>query len=213
MRGRSEDQVRIPPRVAGIVLAAGRSRRMGQQKLLLPLGGQPVIRRIVDTARKGPLDPLIVVTSAQGEAVGHALTGTETILVPNPAEDGDMLSSVRCGLTHVPAGCSAVLVLLGDQPGVTTGLIFQLVEAHERTGASIVVPSYDGTRGHPVLIHLSHRQEIMHEFDGVGLRGLLHSHRDSITEVSVASPELLEDMDLPEDYARISQRLSSGSAR
>ena len=134
--------------ICAVVLAAGNSRRMGTQKLLLPVAGQPAIARIVDAVTAcTEIAMVIVVTGRDGPAVREALTQHDVHLVENPDHEGDMLSSVRCGLRELPATCTGVLVVLGDQPGITPALIASLLSPQRDASASIVVPTTANGRG------------------------------------------------------------------
>ncbi len=186
--------------IAAIVLAAGRSRRMGAQKLLLPLGGVPMIARVVDAVLAGTVDDVVVVIGPGGERIAAALAGRPVRFIANPNPDGEMLGSVRCGLRALPPKCEAALVVLGDQPGLTAGLIATLVGAFRSSGRGIVVPTHCGRRGHPLLIAARYRDEVLGRHDGVGLRGLLNAHPEDLLEVEL--PRLIEDIDEPSDYAR-----------
>jgi molybdenum cofactor cytidylyltransferase len=188
--------------VAALVLAAGRSRRMGFQKLLLPIAGRPLVARLVDELLRTPVSPVVVVTGADEAEIAAALAGRDHARVRNPDPDGDMLSSVRCGFRALPSDCFAVLVVPGDSPGTRAPLVRQLVEAHLRTGRSIVVPVHAGRRGHPLLVAMKHRHAILERYDGLGLRGLLRDHPDEIDEVPVDSPDVLANLNRPEDLAR-----------
>ncbi len=121
--------------ICTMVLAAGRSRRMGAQKLLLPLAGRPVIARIVDEVLRGPVDRVFVIVGPDGGRIADALAGRRVEYVINTDPEAEMLSSVRCGLRTMPEDCDAVLVVLGDQPGVTAEVIAALVQAHKTSGA------------------------------------------------------------------------------
>jgi len=175
---------------------------MGTQKLLLPLGNQTVIARVVDAVRRAPVDRTIVVVGAHGEAMREALQGRPVSFVVNPDPDGDMLGSVRCGLRAVPNECAGVLIVLGDHPSVRTTWINRMVLCFRETGDGIVVPVHRGKRGHPILVSARFRDELLSRYDGVGLRGLLQAHEKQVTAVEVASPEVLEDLDTPDDYER-----------
>ncbi len=115
--------------ICAMVLAAGRSRRMGAQKLLLSLGGRPVIARIVDEVLRGPVDRVFVIVGPDGARIAEALAGRRVDYVINPDPEAEMLSSVRCGLRAMPEDCDAVLMVLGDQPGVTADDIAALCKA------------------------------------------------------------------------------------
>jgi molybdenum cofactor cytidylyltransferase len=188
--------------ISAVVLAAGRSRRMGTQKLLLPLVGQPVIARIVDQLLASPVERILVVVGADKARIAAALADRRVTLVANPDPEGEMLSSIRCGLGEVPHDCDAVLVVLGDQPGLTAELVASLARAFEVSDRGIIVPAYRGKRGHPILIAAGYREEIMTRYDEVGLRGLVLAHLEDIFEVEVDLPAALADMDVPEDYRR-----------
>jgi len=188
--------------IAALVLAAGRSRRMGTQKLLLPVGGQPLIARIVDEVLRSPVDQVFVVTGREGERIGQALARRRVQFVTNSDAEGEMLSSVRSGLRAVPGTCDAALVVMGDQPSIKAETISLLLQAYQTGGRGIVVPTCGGRRGHPLLFAMSYRDEILSRYDEVGLRGLLQAHREDVLEVEVAAPGILEDLDVPEDYRR-----------
>ena len=186
--------------ICAIVLAAGRSRRMGAQKLLLPLGDRPLVAWVVDVLLSSPVDQVIVVTGPEGRGVRDALAGRPVQFVANHDPEGEMLSSVRCGLAVLPAAAAGVLVALGDQPGIRAGVVAALVHRFEPATRRIIVPTYGKRRGHPLLFASSYRAEILTQYDQVGLRGLLQQHPEDVLEVEVADAHILEDIDDPEDY-------------
>jgi len=188
--------------ICAIVLAAGRSERMGRQKLLLPLKDRPIIVRVVDELLRVPVSRVLVVVGRDAGPIQAALCGREVSFVRNPDSAGDMLGSVRCGLRALPESCEAVLVALGDQPGLSHQLVGGLIGAFRESGRSIIVPAHGGRRGHPVLFDARFREEMLTRFEGVGLRGLLAAHPDKIHRVPVLSASALEDLDTPEDYQR-----------
>jgi molybdenum cofactor cytidylyltransferase len=193
--------------ICPIVLAAGCSRRMGTQKLLLPFGGKTVIAHIADEVLAGPVSDVFVVLREGDEAVSAALAGRKWTAVVNPDPDGDMLSSVRCGLRALPPGCTAVLAVLGDQPAITSGLIDEMIGALAGCGRGIVVPVHAGRRGHPLLFSSRYCDEILTGYEAVGLRGLLQAHPDDVFELEVSTSSVLSDMDQPADYAQELKRL------
>jgi molybdenum cofactor cytidylyltransferase len=206
--------------ICAIILAAGRSRRMGVQKLLLPVGGKPMIACVVDAVLAGPVDHVVVVVGADGAAIADALAGRRVHFVTNPEAEGEMLGSVRCGLSAVPQDAAAALVAPGDQPGITSEVVAAVVEAFRgstssprpepvegrSSGRGLVVPTHAGRRGHPLLIALRYRDEILARYDGAGLRGLLQAHPEDVLEVEVAAPGAVEDVDTPEQYAQATAR-------
>jgi len=188
--------------ICAVVLAAGLSSRMGAQKLLLPFGGKTVISHIVEKILASNVDEVYVVAGHQADRTSTELSGLDVSIVNNPNYESGMLSSVRCGLNNLPEKCRAVLVALGDQPSVTAELINQMLQAFEQTEKTILVPLYQGKRGHPVLFSRQYHDEIMTDYDEVGLRGLLHGHPDEVFEMPVSTASVLSDMDYPEDYRR-----------
>lgn len=187
---------------AAIILAAGQSRRMGTQKLLLPVAGQPMIACIVDQVLASRVDHTLIVTG-QDPCIAAVLAGRPIHFTTNPDPNGNMLSSIRCGLRALPAECDTILLVLGDQPSLQSATIDALLAASQSTPRTILVPTFAGRRGHPLLFSARYRDEILTQFDSTGLRGLLHAHPDDIHQVPVDEPAVLEDIDLPEDYRRL----------
>ncbi len=191
--------------IGAIVLAAGQSRRMGTQKLLLSFAGQTVIGHVIDQLSAAAIANIFVVVSSDGSAIAQVLSGRPVKLVENPEPDSEMLSSVRCGLRALPSDCEAALIAVGDQPAITSSLVRKVVDAYQSSGRGIVVPVAGGKRGHPTILAARYFGEIVQGFDGVGLRGLLLAHSDDVQEVETDDPALLADIDLPEDYLRAVQ--------
>ena len=188
--------------ICALVLAAGQSRRMGEQKLLLPLQGRPVIVHVVDELLCSPVDQVFVVTGEAAEPIVEAMAGRDVRFVTNPLAGAEMLGSVRCGFSAMPEQCTAALVALGDQPSLAAGVVEDLVQAFRASGRGIVVPTHRGRRGHPLLIAMHYREEILTQYENVGLRGLLQAHPEDVLGVEVAAPGILDDVDRPEDYRR-----------
>lgn len=193
--------------IGGIVLAAGAATRMGQQKLLLPFGGLTVVEQVVAQARGGGVSDLIVVTGADGDAVEHVLAPSGVTTVRNPDFTRGMLSSVRAGLSAAPRSWDAALLLLGDQPLVTSAIVRAVVSAHRQGADRIILPVYGGRRGHPMVLPRVFWPEALTRHDDAGLRGLLRAHGDRVCEIAVDSADILTDMDTPEDYRRALARL------
>jgi len=189
--------------ICAIVLAAGRSRRMGAQKLVLPFAGSTVVARVVDAFLGASVDTVVVVIRADDTQIRAALAGRRLVFVENPDQAGDMLSSVRCGLRALPAAAETVVVAPGDQPSLEPGLIRQMLSAFRASGRGILVPVHEGRRGHPLVFAARCREELLTLHDGTGLRGLLQSHPAEIIEWPTPEAAVLEDLDTPEDYQRL----------
>jgi len=199
--------------IAAIILAAGESRRMGANKMLFPLGETTVIGHVVDQFQKSRAGRIIVVAGHEAERTARALADRKIVVAENPVFTEGMLSSVRRGLEAIPVECQGIMVGLGDQPSVSAEVIDRLIGAFEEQGKGIVVPAYNGKRGHPLLFSERYRAEILTQYDEVGLSGLLQAHADDVFELTVDTPSILNDMDYPEDYRREIEAVSANRAR
>lgn len=194
-------------KIGAIVLAAGRSRRMGAQKLLLPLGRKPVIAHPVDALlRSGIARRIVVVLGPYPEPIREALTG-RTVRFVDTGGTADMLESVRAGIRALPASCDGILVALGDQPDLDVRLLRRMTATFAGSPRGIVVPVCRGRRGHPLLFSARFRDDVLTAYDGIGLRGLLLAHADRVVELRTTSCSVLEDLDTPDDYQRQVERL------
>ena len=193
--------------ICAIVLAAGRSQRMGANKLLLPFAGSSVIARVVDAHLGAPAASVIVVVRPRDSRLREALGGRRVVFVENPDAGGDMLSSLRCGLRALPVSAETVVVSPADQPSLEPGLVRRMLAAFHERGAGILVPVHEGRRGHPVVFAARYQNELLTSHDGIGLRGLLQHHAAAVIEWPTADAAVREDLDTPADYelARASQ--------
>lgn len=189
------------PMIAAIVLAAGRSTRMGRPKALLDTAGEPFVRRLARVFSEAGCRPIVAVTApVTAVAIGAALSGTGANLVVNPLPRSEPIDSLRIGLGAVPAGVDAVLVAPVDAPGFSPDTVRRLIAGFLASGAPIVQPRHAGRGGHPILLARSIWPEL--EMDGLpeGLRSVLARHTDAVLRVDVDEPGVLMDVDTPEDY-------------
>jgi molybdenum cofactor cytidylyltransferase len=196
-------------RVAAVVLAAGSSRRMGERyKLLLDVGGEPMIRRTVRNVLAFAPVETVVVTGHRAEAVEAALTGLPVKTVRNPDHAEGQPTSVVAGVRALSLPCDAVMIVLGDQPQVTAADLADLVAAYGRLGAeSILVPHHDGRRGNPIVFAVRHVPEVLSGAVNVGCRHLIETHAEEVARVEMASDAFTLDCDTPDDYERLVERL------
>ena len=186
-------------RVAGIVLAAGASTRMGENKLLFRIDGEPLVARAARRAADAGLDPVLVVVGHAASAVERALSGVACRVVPNAAHASGQGSSFRAGIAAVPADAAAAVVLLADMPHVTTDMISLLLERH-RSGAALVVSDYGGVSAPPTLYGRGLFREILR---GAGCgRDVVGSHRGEAATVAFPA-DRLADLDEPGDVERL----------
>jgi molybdenum cofactor cytidylyltransferase len=190
-------------RIACLVLAAGRSSRMApRNKLLEPVGGEKMIRRVAATAIASGAEPVIVVTGHEADSVTAALRGLDVTTVANPDYADGLSTSLRAGLRALPAGIDGALILLGDMPEVEASVLTALMAAF--TGANaICVPVRHGRRGNPVLWGRSYFAEMMRLTGDTGAKPLMARHEARLIEVEVATDSIFEDIDAPEDLERL----------
>ena len=193
---------------AAVVLAAGNSTRMGQQKLLLPFNGVTVIEHIIQTLKKSDVTDIIVVVGRDAELIRGALEGCAVTIVDNPDYEEGMLTSVRAGIGALDENIQGCLVCLGDQPALQDSVIEHVLTAGKQNETTIIVPEYKGKRGHPLFIPRDYWQHVLTSYDDVGLRGLLHEFNDDVHGLRVEESWILDDMDYPEDYQRELNRLA-----
>jgi molybdenum cofactor cytidylyltransferase len=186
------------PRIAGIVLAAGKSSRMApRNKLLVKVGnGRAMVAQVVDELLASEVDPVLVVTGHMAPEITHALEGRRVTLVPAPDYARGLSASLQAGIAAVPADCAAALVCLGDMPLVRAGMIDRLLAAYdEDEGRTLVIPTYRGKQGNPVLWDRRYFPEIAALSGDVGARQLLALHQDAVAEVEMDDDAVLRDFD------------------
>lgn len=186
--------------IAAVVLAAGRSTRMGgSNKLLAEIGGRPLIRIAVEAALASRARPVIVVTGHERERVEAALAGLPVRLVHNPDFAQGLGSSLRAGIAAVPAEADGAIVCLGDMPQVDAALIDRLIAAFApEAGALAVVPTIDGRRGNPVLWSRRFFPDLIAIEGDIGARHLISRYGEAVVEVAVTGKGALVDVDTPD---------------
>ena len=187
--------------IAAIVLAAGFARRMGRQKLLLDLGGRPVVRWSVEGVLPHVGD-VVVVTGQDDDGVRAALAGLPVRFAVNPRPEAGQGSSIATGMRALEPGTAAALVGLGDQPWLPEGVITALLRAREETGRTIAVPVYRGTQGTPVLFGAEVFGELAALDGDAGARSVVRARPERVARVPIDAP-MPPDVDTPEDYARL----------
>jgi molybdenum cofactor cytidylyltransferase len=191
--------------VAAVVLAAGRSTRMGAiNKLIAEIGGKPLVRIAAEQALASRAKPVIVVTGHERERVEAALAGLPVRLVHNPDYADGLGTSLKAGIAAVPQDADAAVVCLGDMPQVDSQLIDKLIATFDPArGALIVVPSIEGRRGNPVLWSRRFFPDLMAVQGDIGARHLIGSYTEAVAEVPVAGEAALTDVDTPESFSAV----------
>ncbi|WP_138379697.1 nucleotidyltransferase family protein [Luteithermobacter gelatinilyticus] len=190
-------------RVAALLLAAGQSRRMGEEnKLLLPYHGDTVVGRAATCLLDSAAAPVIVVTGYQAGEILSALAQKQVQFVHNPDFAGGISTSLKAGLAALPGGVEAVLICLADMPDITPDLLNQMIAAYKAKPGKIIVPVRSGRRGNPVLWDKVFFPEMMALGGDQGARSLMGTHADDVVELSVGTDAIFRDIDTMEDYQR-----------
>jgi CTP:molybdopterin cytidylyltransferase MocA len=187
--------------VAGILLAAGSASRMGSNKLLLELGGEPMVRRVARRALEGGLDPLLVVVGHEEPAVRAALSGLPCRLVPCPEWHRGQSASLAAGVGALPADAGAAVVVLADMPLVDPDAIRAVVRRWREGGALLVSCRYGEVAAPPTLYDRSLWPELVALEGDRGGRDVVRRHADRVGWVECPAAAL-SDVDLPEDLER-----------
>lgn len=191
-----------PGPVAGILLAAGTSSRMGSNKMLLPLDGESLLRRAARTALAGGLSPLLVVVGHQAETAARELDGLACQVVVNPDYEQGITSSLHAGVAALPAPVRAAMVLLADMPFVTAEMIAGLIARYRATTAPLVISDYEGVNAPPMLYDRALFGELQTMTGGGCGKQVVKRHRHE-AEILSWPAAALTDLDVPEDYARV----------
>jgi molybdenum cofactor cytidylyltransferase len=195
--------------IAAIVLAAGRSSRMGgPNKLLAEIAGRPLVRIVVEEALASHARPVIVVTGHQRERVEAALAGLPVKFAHNPNFADGLGTSLKTGIAALPAEVDGVIVCLGDMPQVDAGLIDRLIGALDPDkGALVVVPTIDGKRGNPVVWSRRFFPDLMTVEGDIGARYLIGRYPEAVAEVPLSGTAAFTDVDTPEALLAVKAEL------
>lgn len=193
-------------RLSAVVLAAGLSRRMGSKnKLLLPFGGAPLVRRVVSTIILLPFVEVVVATGHEAEAVEVALEGLPVRVVRNPSYEEGQMTTVRAALSGLTFSSEGVMVCLGDQPALTTDDLALVAEAFVSSPAEVLVPTFGGARGNPIVLPRASLETILARGGNFGCRQFVAKNADLVRTFEMPNDHVLVDVDRPEDYAALQQ--------
>lgn len=212
MTQNEEQRPKTQDHLSAIILAAGQSKRMGAFKPLLPFGSKTVIESCVESFVKGGVETIIVVIGPNGLTIRQKLEEGRHADSPlhqavrfalNPDPESEMSDSIKYGVHELDADAQATFITPADHPAVTKAVVAQLADEwrrSEKISGRILVPEYQGRGGHPVLIDLSLRVELLNLDPSRGLRGLFATHRDQVRRVPVDCAFVARDMDTWDDY-------------
>lgn len=191
--------------VAGVILTAGRSSRMGRTKALLRHvpSGHTFVGHLIRIARSAGLDPILVVGRVGEHSLAAEVERSGAVLILNHRADEGQLSSIQAGLTAAEAaGAGAIMVLPVDVPLLSTAVLASLLKAVGTSHAAIARAAYRGRHGHPVLFTSAVFDELRAADPAVGARAVVRADPSRVMDVEVDDPGVIFDVDTPEDYRR-----------
>ncbi len=195
------DAATAEPTLAGIILAAGESSRMGTDKALLAYRGRTFLETILSTLRSAGIDRVVVVLGHHAEEIRRAVDLSSAQVVVNTDYRRGQTSSLQAGLRALESeNLEAVVLCLVDHPAVSAGTLRRLVESFKTSGSSAALPTFQGQCGHPALIGRALFAELRELGPAQGANAVIRKHRAATRFVQVIDPGILTDVDDPETY-------------
>lgn len=195
--------------IAAVLLAAGQSKRMGAFKPLLPFGNKTVIECCIDYLLEGGVETIVVVVGHRSGEVRKHLEALPVTFAINPDPNSEMGASIAAGIRELPATTGATLIALCDHPAVPARVVSTLIDTWTN-GARLVIPTWQNRGGHPVLVDLSFKPELLQLSATSGLRALFDSHANDVKRLEVDSPYIARDMDTWDDYVTLHTEVTGG---
>jgi molybdenum cofactor cytidylyltransferase len=198
-------------KVAAVILAAGASTRMGEPKQLLRLGRRTVLEQTIENVRSAGLEELVLVLGSSADAIRQQLPASAfdaLRVVVNPDFGHGMASSLRAGLSALDHRVDGALIVLADQPFVRPETLSRIAALYRSSKAHIVIPTYRGTRGNPVLLDRSVFAEVMALEGDMGCRAIFPGHAEGTLKAEVDDPGIVLDIDSRDDYERLQAGIS-----
>jgi len=186
--------------ISAIILAAGESKRMGQPKQLLPFRGSTLLGQIMENLLQSQAAETIVVLGSQAEKIIPQIAREPVRIVVNPDFEQGMSSSIKCGLSHISEAADGVMIVLGDQPLIEKETIDLLIERHRQSERGIILPVYNGRRGHPVIFKMKYKDELLRLTGDIGGKQIVERHPSDVLEVEVDSESVVMSIDALSDY-------------
>jgi len=192
--------------LAAVILSGGASHRMGSPKALLPYQGRPFLEHLLDIAKHPSIGVRRVVLGPDAEAISAQVALKADEIVINEDWERGQLSSIQMAIRSLPGGTSGLLLCPVDHPLISASLVADLIDSFEKTNASVVVPLYEGRRGHPVIFAARLYGELLNAPDDIGARAVVWAHQNEICEVSTTEEGCVVNLNDPEAFQRISNR-------
>jgi len=188
--------------ISAILLGAGKSKRMGVDKLSLPWRKKTVLEHCFETLLQSEVQEIVVVLGTRNKWVKNRFQGGKAKVVVNPHSNRGMSTSIRKGLQAIHPGSAGILIALGDQPFLKTRTINALVRAFDRRIKGIIIPSFRDRMGHPVIFHKRYRKELLNLRGDMGGRTVVERHPEEVKMVPIKSEGVVKDLDTWQDYVK-----------
>ncbi|MDI7259851.1 MAG: molybdenum cofactor cytidylyltransferase [Thermodesulfobacteriota bacterium] len=188
--------------ISAVLLGAGRSKRMGTNKLSLPWGRRTIFDHCLNTLLRSKVKEVIVVLNDQMREKGGRLKCHKVKVVVNPGYKKGMSSSIKRGISALNPRSDGILIALGDQPFLKTRTINVLIDAFLKRKGGIIVPSFHGLKGHPVIFHRRYEKELSKLRGDVGGKTVVERHLKNVRLIPVKSEGVIKDIDTWEDYRK-----------
>jgi len=184
---------------------------MGAFKPLLPFGNKTVIECCIDYLREGGVETIVVVLGHRADELRKKLETHNVSFALNPDPDSEMGASISAGIRELPPTAEATLIALSDHPAVPANVVAQLIDTWTKS-ASLVIPTWRNRGGHPVLVDLCFKAELLNLSTNRGLRALFERHPNSVQRIEVDSPYIARDMDTWDDYVKLHKEATGEAA-
>jgi molybdenum cofactor cytidylyltransferase len=200
---------RTPKPLAVAILSGGESRRMGTPKALIPYRGKTFLEHLIEVTKHARVGIVRVVLGAGADAIREKLKLRAEVVVLNPDWSKGQLSSIHAAIRNLPAGATDGIILCPvDHPIVSAALVAQLIEKFDSSGAPIVLPTFHGRRGHPVIFRASLYQELLDARPDVGARQVVWARATEVVEVATEEEGVIVNLNDPEILRKVQEELS-----
>jgi molybdenum cofactor cytidylyltransferase len=186
--------------ISAIILAAGESKRMGRVKLTMPLGESTVLEQVISSVLSSMVDEVIVVLGHEQKTIRQTIGDRPVKCIVNKDYKLGMSTSIVSGLNETDDRCKAVIIILGDQPFISSDIIDKLIDGYKTHHKGIVAPTYQGMKGHPIIFDIKYKNKLLSLKGDAGGRQLITENNDDVLYVPVDSESIIKDIDTPDDY-------------
>jgi len=196
--------VNDPRPLAAAILSAGESRRMGAPKALLPFRGKTFLEHLIEVTRHPRVGVTRIVLGAGAESIRQKLALDPASIALNPNWPQGQLSSIQAAIRSLPPeGTSGLILCPVDHPVISAALVARLIEEFDSSGKPIVLPTFNGRRGHPVIFRASLYQELLDASIEIGARQVVWAHAPGVVEVATEEEGVILNLNDPETLRKI----------